>query len=106
MPSTSATTRRAGLARLAAAIAAAAASPALASSSPHGCGLPPLAAIQIDYDEFASTYDELDDGSLSKALGFQELRCGGGGGGLAAADDGLLRCQAGAGGGGAPAPCR
>ena len=70
----SATTRRAGLAQLAAAIASAAAPPALASSERRGCGLPPLAAVQVDYDEFARTYDELDDSSLAKGLGFQELR--------------------------------
>jgi hypothetical protein len=28
----------------------------------------------VDYDEFARTYDELDDSSLAKGLGFQELR--------------------------------
>lgn len=68
--------RRAGIAQLLSLVAAgaAAASPSAPASSTRSCGAPVLAALQVDYDEFASTYDQLDDGSLSKALGFQDLR--------------------------------
>lgn len=73
-------TRRAALAQQLAAAAAAAAGlsaqarPAEAAATASACGMPAIAAIQVDYDQFASSYDQLDDGSLSRALGFQDLR--------------------------------